>query len=161
MPQITASTARPRARRSSGGAACAIAVADRKDSASAAIVALISFPPSGSRGNARQRRPHIVEREHHAREVESDEKRLAQQPDVLSGYDRRVVETRPDQVEDEVAGIADGKHAEQPDDTEDESRTVPRATIVRNRCRQHLRQPKRDHAEASRLYGGHRQCPRE
>src|ERR1700722_853627 len=44
MPQITASTARPRARLSPGEAACAMAAADRQDSANAIIVAFFISP---------------------------------------------------------------------------------------------------------------------
>jgi hypothetical protein len=63
---------------------------------------------------------------------------LAQKPCVLADRHGRVIEARPDRIEDEIAGIADGKHAEQSDDAQAQSRE---ALAARGIMRQQARPP--------------------
>ena len=59
--------------------------------------------------------PHDVEHQQRADKIHSNEKRLRQQPRVLSSSDRRVIEAWPNRIEQEVAGVACGKNAEKTD----------------------------------------------
>src|SRR5262245_2533312 len=117
---------------------------------------------SGSCGNCIQRALDVREHQYSADEIEADEGALPEQPGILARSDWGVIKAWPDGVEDEVAGVANGKDAEQANDAQPQRRRAAFAygTARGSTLRDNLREPKCHHAEAACLHGGDRQCPR-